>query len=196
MTKLSTCYCTSGGGFISILYFLRGRSNLYIAAGTRSRFIGFRARAAPFFQVTGRWRSSRVLIYHLPAPAPKSFNKRLRQIPYCGLRAAAVFLLFQPFDRSNRPLLSPFPPHRPIVSLIESRLSPIFILSRDLPPVTCVEKTMPGHDCVISYVPTIPSRFHLIERPVIARILSSTDSSKSLRIHVSISVYKRQVGRK
>lgn len=105
--------CTSGA-VLSRSFISYAADRTCIAAGTRSRFIGFRARAAPFFQVTGRWRSSRVLIYHLPAPAPKSFNKRLRQIPYCGLRAAAVFLLFQPFDRSNR-LSVPFL-HRPGLS--------------------------------------------------------------------------------
>lgn len=190
----STCYCTSGA-VLSRSFISYAADRTCIAAGTRSRFIGFRARAAPFFQVTGRWRSSRVLIYHLPAPAPKSFNKRLRQIPYCGLRAAAVFLLFQPFDPSNR-FSVPFL-RRPSLSLslIESRLSRIFILSCDFPPVTCVENTMPGHDCVISYVPTIPSRFYVIEPPAIARIFLSTDSHKSLRIYVSKSVYKRQVGK-
>lgn len=163
-----TCYCSRSGAVLSRSFISYAADRTCIAAGTRSRFIGFRARAAPFFQVTGRRRSSRVLIYHLPAPAPKSFNKRLRQIPYCGLRAAAVFLLFEPFDRSNRfpvPFL-----RRPLVtlslSLIESRLSRIFILSCDFPPVTCVEKTMPGHDCVISYVPTIPLRFYLRHRTI------------------------------
>lgn len=46
-------------------------------------------------------RSSRVLIYHLAAPAPESFNKRLLQNPYCGLR--------HPFLFSSSPIRSPAP---------------------------------------------------------------------------------------
>ena len=44
-----TCYCTSGAVLSRSFISYAADRDLCIAAGTRSRFIGFRARAAPVF---------------------------------------------------------------------------------------------------------------------------------------------------
>lgn len=82
---VSTCYCTSGGGFIPILYFLRDRSNLYSCWHAVSFYWIPCKGGAVFPGYRPIERTGRVLIYHPPAPAPESFNKRLLQNPYCGL---------------------------------------------------------------------------------------------------------------
>lgn len=142
-----------------------------------------------FFQVTGRRRrSSRVLIYHPPAPAPKSFNKRLRQIPYCdrfpSLRAVrSTPLLFFSFFLLFFFLLV-IPGRSSLGRILANRRGFSFSLSLFCDFYVRLRGKDNGHGRVISYVRTIPPWLCTLQRLGTARNLLSKDCHKSAWIGV------------